>query len=1471
MAINSVVGTLSATDDGIGTLAYTLAAGTGDIDNGAFTIAGSTLSVTASPDYETQSSYRIRIRVSDGEFVYSAAFTITVNDRNEAPTNLALSRTDIDENVAANSIVGTLSATDVGRGTLAYTLTAGNGDIDNGAFTITGSTLTVNASPDYETQSSYRIRIWVSNGEFASSAAFTIRVNDLNDAPTNLALSRTDIDENAAANSIVGTLSATDDGGGTLAYTLVAGSGDTDNGDFIILGNRLIITASPDYETQSSYGIRIQVSDGELVDADTFTIRVNDRDDLNEAPTDIALSKTDIDENTAAYSAVGTLSATDDGRGTLTYALAAGSGDTDNGTFSVRGNTTLVINASPDYETQSSYAIRIQVLDGGLVYAEAFSITVNDVNEAPTDIALSKTDIDENVFSRSVVGTLSATDDGVGTLVYTLAAGTGDIDNGDFTITGNQLSVNSQPNYEKQSSYRIRIQVSDGEFIYSEAFTITVNDGEDFTRIMYPADISLPQTDIDENVAPNSVVSTLSAIDNGVGTLVYSLAAGGGDTDNRAFTITGTTLTINASPDYETQSSYNIRIQASKGGEYAYSEAFSISVNDVNEAPTDIALSKTDVDENVAPNSVVGALSATDDALGGTLVYTLEPGAGDTDNRAFTITGSTLTINASPDYETQSSYRIRIQVTELAFEYAEAFTITVNDDGNIAPTDIALSETTIDENVAAGAVVGTLSATDDGRGTLLTYTLAAGTGDSDNRAFTITGNTLTINASPDYETKSSYAIRIQAADREFVYAKALTIRVNDVNEAPTDIALSKTDVDENVAANSEVGTLSATDDALGTLVYILAVGTGDIDNRAFTITGGTLTINASPDYETKTRYDIRIQVSDGEFTYSEAFTIRVNDDRNTTPTDIALSKTTIDNNVAAGAVVGTLGATDDGIGEALSYSLAAGGGDSDNDAFTITGNTLTINASPNYQTKSQYLIRIQVSDGEFIYSEAFTIRVNAGDANRAPTGITLSKTSIDENVADGTVVGTLSATDDGLGGALSYTMRWGSGDTDNRAFSITGNMLIINASPDYETKSSYRIRTQVWDGQFFKGQNFTITVNDVNEAPTDIALSKTDIDENIAPNSEVGTLSVTDDALSGALTYTLAAGNGDRDNGAFSITGNRLTVNASPDYETQSSYSIRIQVADGELVYSEAFSITVNDDGNTAPTDIALSKTDVDENVAVDSVVGTLSATDDGVGTLLYTLAAGSGDTDNRAFSITGNTLTITASPDYETQSSYHIRIQVSDGDLVYAEAFTIRVNDVNEAPFDIMLSKRDIDENVAVDSVVGRLSATDDALGTLTYALAAGSGDSDNRVFTITGNTLTINASPDYETKPGYAIRIQVLDGEFVYSEAFTIRVNDGEDFERIPAIQDIALSNADIDENIAANSLVGMIAVPYSGGSPITFILAAGSGDSDNGAFTITGASTQQLIINASPDYETQSSYSIRIQATYIDLVHR
>lgn len=103
--------------------------------------------------------------------------------------------------------------------------------------------------------------------------------------------------------------------------------------------------------------------------------------------------------------------------------------------------------------------------------------------------------------------------------------------------------------------------------------------------------------------------------------------------------------------------------------------------------------------------------------------------------------------------------------------------------GVAPPTDIILAPATVSEDQPAGAVVGTLSATDADVGDTSTYTLVGGVGSADNASFQIAGSQLKTAASFDYETRSSYSIRVRATDSGGqYYEKAFTVSVLDLPE-----------------------------------------------------------------------------------------------------------------------------------------------------------------------------------------------------------------------------------------------------------------------------------------------------------------------------------------------------------------------------------------------------------------------------------------------------------------------------------------------------------------------------------------------------------------------------------------------------------------------------------------------------------------------------------------------------------------
>src|SRR5262249_33408755 len=115
----------------------------------------------------------------------------------------------------------------------------------------------------------------------------------------------------------------------------------------------------------------------------------------------------------------------------------------------------------------------------------------------------------------------------------------------------------------------------------------------------------------------------------------------------------------------------------------------------------------------------------------------------------------------------------------------------------------------------------------------------------------------------------------------------------------------------------------------------------------------------------------------------------------------------------------------------------------------------------------------------------FALARSEGDRNPSPNGLSLGPASVDENVVVGSVVGKFTSSDPDPDQTFTYELVPGPGGDEDLSFTIDGDQLKTNHALDFEAKSSYSIRVQTTDqGGLSLEQTFTITVNDLNEAPT---------------------------------------------------------------------------------------------------------------------------------------------------------------------------------------------------------------------------------------------------------------------------------------------------------------------------------------------------------------------------------------------------
>ena len=275
-----------------------------------------------------------------------------------------------------------------------------------------------------------------------------------------------------------------------------------------------------------------------------------------------------------------------------------------------------------------------------------------------------------------------------------------------------------------------------------------------------------------EDGSPTAFNLTLNATDSeqAGSALTWSIASAAGH-GTASVSGTGSSQSISYTPTADYNGSDSFVVQVSDGAGGTDTLTVNVTVAPVNDAPTDIALGTSSINQTAAvANATVGTLSATDPDSGDSHSFSLVSGSGDTDNASFAIVGNALKI-ASGSTLSAGTYQVRVRATDSgSLGYDKAFTVTVNDDAaptltsatpadnatGIAPSaNIAL---TFSENIAAGT--GNITLVNVSTGTTVeTFNIATGTGDQGGTV-SISGAVLTLDPSANLAEATQYAVRI---------------------------------------------------------------------------------------------------------------------------------------------------------------------------------------------------------------------------------------------------------------------------------------------------------------------------------------------------------------------------------------------------------------------------------------------------------------------------------------------------------------------------------------------------------------------------------------------------------------------------------------------------------------------------------------------------------------------------------------
>jgi hypothetical protein len=1170
----TTIGTFSSTDpDGDTAFTYELVDTEHYPDNAAFTITGNTLKSAVSFNYEVKDSYHIRVRTTDpwGAY-YEEVFSIVIIDVNDAPVLAPIGNKTASEGVL---LTFDAEATDEDEGqTLTFSLTGAPDDasIDptTGVFTWTPR--------EEDGGQSFTFTVCVSDSVFSDCETITVTVNEVNSPPVLDPIEPKTVNELATLN-FTATATDSDIPVQTLTFSLADGvGGDVPEGAGIDPSSGVFSWTPTEAQGPGEYTFDVCVSDGALSDCETITVTV---DEVNVAPVLAEIGDKIIAE-LALLSFNASATDADLPAQPLVFSLADGVGgevpegagiDPSSGVFSW---------TPTEAQGPGEYTFDVCVSDGALSDCETITVTVTEVNVAPVLAEIGDKTIAELAL-LSFNASASDADLPEQPLVFSLA---GEVPEGAAISSEGAFSW-TPTEAQGPGEYTFDVCVSDGALSDCETITVTVSE----------VNIAPVLAEIEDQSVAELVLLTFTATasdaDLPAQTLVFSLADGvGGDvpegaliTDEGVFSWTPTEA---QGPGVYT---FDVCVTDSYSGSDC--ETITITVSEVNVAPVLAPIG----DQFVAElDTLTFTAKASDaDIPAQTLVFSLADGVGGDVPEGAGIDPSSGVFSWTPtEDQGPGVYTFDVCVSDGELNDCETITVTVSE-VNVAPVLGEIGDKTINE---LSKLAFTATATDINLPPqTLTFSLVgAPTGaaiDPTTGAFSWTPS--------EEQGPGDYTFTVKVCDDgtpSLCDEEEITVTVNEVNEAPVAVNDTYATVKNQVITILPPGVMTNDTDAdipANTLTAVLVTGIPAGEGILIFAPSGAFSYTPPTDFLGTTSFTYK--VFDGSV-YSNIATVSITvTEGNLPPTDITMTDQTILENQPIGTVVSYLSSVDPNLGDTFTYSLVSGTGDADNGSFSISGNQLLSAAVFDYETKSNYTIRIRSTDqGGRYFEKSFVITIL--NVNDPPVANNQSVTTPEDTTLPITLTGS-----DQDGDLLSFAVI---AQPLHGILTGTAPNLTYTPAENYNGSDSFTFNAN--DGNLVSNTaTVSITVTAVNDAP-------------VAHDKSVATLEDT------PITISLDASDVDGDplnvimvtspeHGNVTISGLVVIYEPSPNYYGTDSF--RYKVNDGTV------------DSNTATVSITITPVN-DPPVAEDLVLETIENQ-----AIEFELLASDPDGDSLNYSIT--------------------------------------------------------------------------------------------------------------------------------------------------------------------------------------------------------------------------------------------
>ena len=1100
-----------------------------------------------------------------------------------------------------------------------------------------------------------------------------------------------------------------------------------------------------------------------------------------------------------------------------------------------------VLSGTPTNDDVGTHYVAVVVTDALNEWdRQDFVINVANVNDKP-------------VITSSPITV--ATEDSV--YNYTLSAT--DVDKGDtLTYSAKTLPswlsldaatglVSGTPSNDDVGTHTVSLSVTDSaKASDSQLFTITVENVNDA-----PVISSTPITTATEDSLYNY---TLSATDVDKGdTLTYSAK-----TLPSWLSLNTATGLVSGTPSNDDVGSHTVSLTVTDGEKETDSQMFSITVENVNDAPV---ISSTPITTATEDSVYNYTLSATDVDKGDTLTYSAK-----TLPSWLSLNTATGLVSGTPSNDDVGTHTVSLTVTDSAKETdSQLFSITV-ENVNDAPVFSSTPITTATEDELYSYIV---SATDVDADDSLSYT-ALGIPSW----LTFDDTTLTLSGTPTNDDVGTYNITLIVTDASKEQTKQeFTLKVVNVNDVP--------DVHDDTASVDEDNSVA---------INILE-NDSDVDNDLNPASVRVVTAPKLGKTSLNTANGVITYTPNENINGSDSFTYTVDDLENGRSAIATVSITINPVNDAPFAKIDTAITEED---MAIEIDVALNDSDLDEGDSLDLSSLEVVTAPENGKASVQNKRILYTPNTDFNGSDTFTYRVSdesGAMSNQASVMVTVGEVN-DAPIA----LNDAAELDEDASIELSIL----DNDLDVDSGLTIDNVTITQAPAHGKVSINSTSGTISYkpNADFFGSDSFTYSVKDDQSLISNIALVKLTInsvnDTPVANNDVAQLLEDTAHSINvlgndldvdGSLDKSSIEVVTDPEHGSTQIVDGMISYTPNANSNGEDSFSYRVKDDLGVWSNNANVFITV-----TAVNDAPLANNDViqideDESVIID-VTGNDSDVDGSIdedsvkvvtepafgnvinnvdGTVTYTPASNYVGFDSFTYSVLDNegaesntasvTITVLAVNDAPLIESAAVTSATQDE----AYSYVLVINDVDSAD-SYKLSATELPSWLDFNPATGELSGTptNDDVGThaVTLLVTDAEGLTDTQTFVITV------ADVNDEATGGISISGEAKEGETLRVDS-TIEDPDGVgEFTYQWMRNGVLITGATLSEYMLTDADIG---------ATITVVVTYVDGNGNTETFT-SGATSPVIISNVAPvaigeQFSTDEDESITFTLGYFD----